>query len=420
MQANNLETKKKLAAKGQQKIQWAGKKMPVLQDISSRWSKEKPLAGYRVGACLHITAKTANLARTLKDGGAEVALCASNPLTTQDDVAAALNEIYQIKTYAQWGEDRDSFYGNLHNLLDMHPHVTIDDGADLVTTLHTARPELLSTVLGGSEETTTGVIRVKAMANENALKYPVVAVNDALTKHLFDNRYGTGQSTLDGILRATNFLLAGSRFVVVGYGWCGRGVAAKARGMGAKVTVVEVDPVKALEATMDGFTVSSMEKAAPSADFVVTLTGNINAVNADHLGLLKDGAILCNAGHFNVEINLEALAEMSSNVTTVKENIEEYQLKNGKKAYVIGEGRLVNLVAGEGHPADVMDMSFANQALAAAWLTKEGRKLENKVYSLPEHLDKYIASLKLASMGVEIDEMTPEQEKYLQTWASGT
>ena len=420
LQANNLETKKKLAAKGQQKIQWAGKKMPVLQDISSRWSKEKPLAGYRVGACLHITAKTANLARTLKDGGAEVALCASNPLTTQDDVAAALNEIYQIKTYAQWGEDRDSFYGNLHNLLDMHPHVTIDDGADLVTTLHTARPELLSTVLGGSEETTTGVIRVKAMANENALKYPVVAVNDALTKHLFDNRYGTGQSTLDGILRATNFLLAGSRFVVVGYGWCGRGVAAKARGMGAKVTVVEVDPVKALEATMDGFTVSSMEKAAPSADFVVTLTGNINAVNADHLGLLKDGAILCNAGHFNVEINLEALAEMSSNVTTVKENIEEYQLKNGKKAYVIGEGRLVNLVAGEGHPADVMDMSFANQALAAAWLTKEGRKLENKVYSLPEHLDKYIASLKLASMGVEIDEMTPEQEKYLQTWASGT
>ncbi|NLC12334.1 MAG: adenosylhomocysteinase [Firmicutes bacterium] len=415
-----MANRENLAARGQQKIEWIRRKMPVLQSISREWEAKKPLLGFTIGACLHISAKTANLARTLQDGGAQVVLCASNPLSTQEDVAAALNEIYGIKTFARRGEDRDSFYRNIHAVLEHRPQITIDDGADLVSTLHSQRPELLKNVLGGTEETTTGVIRLKAMAEDNALKYPIIAVNDAQTKHLFDNRYGTGQSALDGILRATNYLLAGSNFVVVGYGWCGRGIAARARGMGAKVTVVEVDPVRALEATMDGFMVCSLKEAAAKADFIVTATGNINVVDAKHLELLKDGAILCNAGHFNVEINLKALAEKSSSITTVKENIEEYKLHSGKKVFVIGEGRLVNLAAGEGHPAEVMDMSFANQALAVAWLIQEGKDLENRVYPVPEKLDKKIARLKLKSMGIQIDKMTAEQVKYLHSWQTGT
>ncbi len=408
------------AIKGQQKIEWVRIKMPVVQSISEKWIKEKPFSGYLVAACLHVTAKTANLMRTIKDGGGEVALCASNPLSTQDDVVAALNDIYGINTYAQRGESKESYYNNIHKVLDIKPHVTIDDGADLVNTLHTERPELIENVLGGTEETTTGVIRLKAMAKDRVLKYPMIAVNDALTKHMFDNRYGTGQSTIDGILRATNYLLAGSNFVVVGYGWCGRGIASKARGMGAKVTIVEVDPTKALEATMDGFQVSNMANVAPTADFVVTATGNINVVDSKHLRLMKDGVIVCNAGHFNVEINIKSLAEESKQIKKVRENIEEYLLKDNKRIYIIGEGRLVNLAAGEGHPADVMDMSFANQALSAEYIIREGKNLENAVYPVPQDIDKEIARLKLISMNIEIEEMTEEQVTYLSSWDGGT
>lgn len=412
--------KNDLAIKGQQKIEWVRIKMPVVQSISEKWIKEKPFSGYLVAACLHVTAKTANLMRTIKDGGGEVALCASNPLSTQDDVVAALNDIYGINTYAQRGESKESYYNNIHKVLDIKPHVTIDDGADLVNTLHSERPELIENVLGGTEETTTGVIRLKAMAKDRVLKYPMIAVNDALTKHMFDNRYGTGQSTIDGILRATNYLLAGSNFVVVGYGWCGRGIASKARGMGAKVTIVEVDPTKALEATMDGFQVSNMVNAAPTADFVVTATGNINVVDSKHLKLMKDGVIVCNAGHFNVEINIKSLAEESKQIKKVRENIEEYLLKDNKRIFIIGEGRLVNLAAGEGHPADVMDMSFANQALSAEYIIREGKNLENAVYPVPQDIDKEIARLKLISMNIEIEEMTEAQVNYLSSWDGGT
>ncbi len=411
---------KDMAVKGQKRIEWARLKMPVIQSISNTWLEKKPLAGLRVAACLHVTTKTANLVRTLKDGGAEVVLCASNPLSTQDDVVSALNKIYDIKTYAARGESNESFYHNIHKALEYEPNITVDDGADLVNTLHTRRSDLIKNVLGGTEETTTGVIRLKAMAKDKVLKYPIIAVNDALTKHMFDNRYGTGQSTIDGILRATNYLLAGSSLVVVGYGWCGRGIASRARGMGARVTVVEVNPVKALEAAMEGYEVCSMEKAAPEADIVVTATGNIKVVDARHLELMKDGAIVCNAGHFNVEINLAALAEMSSEINQVRENIQEYKLITGKKIYVIGEGRLVNLAAGEGHPADVMDMSFANQALSVEWISREAGNLENEVYTVPEHLDREIARLKLTSMGIQIEEMTKEQMKYLNSWDMGT
>jgi len=412
--------KNDLVIKGQQKIEWVRIKMPVVQSISEKWIKEKPFSGYLVAACLHVTAKTANLMRTIKDGGGEVALCASNPLSTQDDVVAALNDIYGINTYAQRGESKESYYNNIHKVLDIKPHVTIDDGADLVNTLHSERPELIENVLGGTEETTTGVIRLKAMAKDRVLKYPMIAVNDALTKHMFDNRYGTGQSTIDGILRATNYLLAGSNFVVVGYGWCGRGIASKARGMGAKVTIVEVDPTKALEATMDGFQVSNMVNAAPTADFVVTATGNINVVDSKHLKLMKDGVIVCNAGHFNVEINIKSLAEESKQIKKVRENIEEYLLKDNKRIFIIGEGRLVNLAAGEGHPADVMDMSFANQALSAEYIIREGKNLENAVYPVPQDIDKEIARLKLISMNIEIEEMTEAQVNYLSSWDGGT
>ena len=415
-----MEHKSELAIKGQQKIEWVGIKMPVVQSISEKWMKEKPFSGYRVAACLHVTAKTANLMRTIKAGGGEVALCASNPLSTQDDVVAALNDIYGINTCAQRGESKESFYDNIHKVLDIKPHVTIDDGADLVNTLHSERPELIENVLGGTEETTTGVIRLKAMAKDKVLKYPMIAVNDALTKHMFDNRYGTGQSTIDGILRATNYLLAGSNFLVVGYGWCGRGIASKARGMGARVTIVEVDPVKALEAAMDGFLVSSMANAAPTADIVVTATGNINVVDLKHLKLMRDGVIVCNAGHFNVEINLKSLAEESKHIKKVREDIEEYLLEDDKRIFVISEGRLVNLAAGEGHPADVMDMSFANQALSAEYIIREGKNLENTVYPVPQDNDMEIARLKLISMNIEIEEMTEEQVEYLKSWNTGT
>ncbi len=409
-----------LAVQGQNKIEWIAQKMPVLKEISNRWEENRPLQGIKVSACLHVTAKTANLMKALKNGGAEVMLCASNPLSTQDDVVAALNEVYGIGTFASRGESKESFYRNIHRVLDLRPNITVDDGADLVNTLHTEKPELIDYLLGGTEETTTGVIRLRAMAADRVLKYPVIAVNDAFTKHMFDNRYGTGQSTIDGILRATNYLLAGSNFVVVGYGWCGRGIASRARGMGARVTVVEVDPIKALEAAMDGYDVGSMEKAAPKADFVVTATGNLHVVSMKHLELLKDGAIICNAGHFNVEIDIDSLTQKSNEVRQVREDIQEFQMRNGKTVYLISEGRLVNLAAGEGHPADVMDMSFANQALSVEWISREGKTLENKVYPVPEHIDKNIARLKLESMGLEIEELTPEQEAYLKTWSQGT
>ncbi|WP_240503526.1 adenosylhomocysteinase [Natranaerobius trueperi] len=405
---------------GKQKIEWARNRMPVLESISKRWSQEKPLAGVKVGACLHVTSKTANLLITLIDGGADVSLCGSNPLSTQDDVAKALNEVYGVPTYAKRGEDKESFYNRILTVLDMKPDITVDDGADLINTLHSERTELLKNVLGGTEETTTGVTRLKAMAKDNRLNYPVIAVNDAMTKHMFDNRYGTGQSTIDGLMRATNYLLAGAKFVVVGYGWCGRGVAKDAKGLGARVTVVEVDPVRALEASLDGFDVKSMDRAAAKADFIVTTTGNKNVVDKHHLEQIKDGCILSNAGHFNVEINIEALEEMSNGKQTVRKDVEEYQLNNGKKVYTIGEGRLVNLSAGEGHPADVMDMSFSNQALSVEYIAKGDHNLKNDVYSVPKHIDESIAKLKLEAMGMELERLTSEQVEYLNSWKIGT
>ncbi|HDD43851.1 MAG TPA: adenosylhomocysteinase [Candidatus Desulfofervidus auxilii] len=409
-----------LAEEGQLRIEWAEKTMPVLRLIRKRFEEEKPLSGLKIGACLHVTTETANLVRTLKAGGAEIALCASNPLSTQDDVAAALVKYDEIPVFAIKGEDRDTYYQHIEAVLSFSPIVTMDDGADLISTIHNKHREMLNKIIGGTEETTTGVIRLRSMAKEGVLGYPVIAVNDAMTKHLFDNRYGTGQSTIDGILRATNRLLAGSVFVVCGYGWCGRGVAMRARGMGAKVIITEVDPLRALEAVMDGYQVMPMIEAAKIGDIFVTVTGDINVIRREHFLLMKDGAILANAGHFDVEIEKEALNEMAKNVRKIREFVEEYVLEDNRRLYLLGEGRLVNLVAAEGHPSSVMDMSFANQALTAEYLKKEGDKLEKKVYSVPEYIDKEVARLKLKSMGITIDKLTAEQEKYLSSWEMGT
>ncbi|MEZ0323533.1 MAG: adenosylhomocysteinase [Hydrogenothermaceae bacterium] len=409
-----------LADKGLLRIQWAEKDMPVLRQIRERFEKEKPLKGLTIGACLHVTTETANLMITLKSAGADVYLTASNPLSTQDDVAAALVKHFDIPVFAIHGEDRDTYYKHLNAVLDRKPNITMDDGADLISLLHMERQDLIENVYGGTEETTTGVIRLKAMAKEGVLRFPVIAVNDAYTKHLFDNRYGTGQSTIDGILRATNRLLAGSKFVVAGYGWCGKGVAMRARGMGADVIVTEVDPLKALEAVMDGYRVMPMEEAAKIGDFFVTVTGNINVIDKHHMEVMKDGAIVSNSGHFDVEINLKALEEMAVSKRQVRDNVMEYTLKDGRNIYILAEGRLVNLAAAEGHPAQVMDMSFANQALSAEFVYKNAGKLQNQVYKVPDELDFEVAKLKLQSLGVKIDILTPEQVKYLSSWEHGT
>jgi adenosylhomocysteinase len=409
-----------LADSGKQRIEWAFQSMPVLQNIRKHFIKTQPLAGIRIGACLHVTTETANLMVTLRDGGANIALCASNPLSTQDDVAASLVRDYNIPVFAIKGENNDVYYSHIMSVLDHKAQITMDDGADLVSILHTKRKDLLQHVIGGTEETTTGVIRLRAMAKEGVLQYPIVAVNDALTKHFFDNRYGTGQSTLDGIVRATNVLLAGSTFVVAGYGWCGKGLAMRARGMGANVIVTEIDPIKGIEALMDGFRVMSMVEAAKIGDVFCTVTGNKSVITREHFEHLKSGAIISNSGHFNVEIDLEALGKMASSRRHAREFVEEFVMRDGRKIYVLGEGRLINLAAAEGHPASVMDMSFANQALSAEYMVKNHAKLEKKVYSVPEDLDKNVAKLKLEAMGVKIDRLTPEQEEYLASWSEGT
>src|SRR5690242_13186387 len=409
-----------LADLGKRRTEWAFQSMPVLQTIRKQFIKTQPLAGVRVSACLHVTSETANLMITLKDGGASVVLCASNPLSTQDDVAATLVRDNGIPVYAIKGESNDVYYSHITAAADHRPNLTMDDGADLVHMLHTKRQELLADVIGGTEETTTGVIRLRAMAKEKVLRYPIVAVNDALTKHLFDNRYGTGQSTLDGIIRATNILLAGMNVVIAGYGWCGRGVAMRARGMGANVIVTEIDPTKAIEAVMDGFRVMSMHEAAAIGDVFVTVTGNKHVIGRDHFEKLKNGAILCNSGHFNVEIDLEALGRVSSSRRQTREFVEEFVFRDGRRIYILGEGRLINLAAAEGHPASVMDMSFANQALASEYMVKNHANLEKRVYPVPEELDKQVAKMKLESMGVKIDRLTPEQEAYLASWSEGT
>jgi adenosylhomocysteinase len=410
----------KQAEGGRRRIEWADREMPVLNLIRERFAKEKPLDGIRVSACLHVTTETANLMRTLQAGGANIVLTASNPLSTQDDVAASLVSHDEIPVYAIKGEDNATYYKHLNAALDHKPQMTMDDGADLVSTLHKERPELLKDVIGGTEETTTGVIRLRAMAADGALLFPVVAVNDAMTKHLFDNRYGTGQSTLDGIIRATNILLAGKNFVVAGYGWCGRGLASRARGMGANVIVTEVDPLPALEAVMDGFRVMPMIEAAKIGDIFVTVTGDLNVIDEHDFAVMKDGALVANSGHFNVEINIPALEAMATEKRLVRPFVEQYQLKDGRQIHILGEGRLINLAAAEGHPASVMDMSFANQALAAEYMAKNADKLENKVYTVPAEIDKNIALLKLASMNIKIDDLTAEQSKYLNSWESGT
>src|SRR6266850_2159523 len=409
-----------LADQGKRRMEWAFQSMPVLQTIRKQFIKTQPLAGIRIAACLHVTTETANLMVTLRDGGASAVLCASNPLSTQDDVAAALVRDYSIPVYAIKGENNESYYSHISAAADFKPHITMDDGADLVHHLHTKRQDLLDGVVGGTEETTTGVIRLRAMAKEGVLRYPIVAVNDALTKHLFDNRYGTGQSTLDGIIRATNLLIAGSTVVVAGYGWCGRGFASRARGMGANVIVTEIDPTKALEAVMDGFRVMSMGEAAVIGDLFITLTGNKSVVARDHFEKFKNGAIVCNSGHFNVEIDLNTLGNMASSRRPIREFVEEFAMRDGRKIYVLGEGRLINLAAAEGHPASVMDMSFANQALCAEYMVKNHATLEKRVYSVPEDLDKQVAKMKLESMSVKIDRLTPEQEHYLGSWSEGT
>ncbi len=409
-----------LAEGGRRRIEWAEREMPVLRLIRERFEKERPLAGLRLSACLHVTTETANLARTLQAGGADLVLVASNPLSTQDDVASALVSHYEIPVYAIKGEDNVTYYKHIRAALDHKPHMTMDDGADLVSTLHKERRELLETIVGGTEETTTGVIRLRAMAADGALKFPVIAVNDAMTKHFFDNRYGTGQSTIDGIIRATNVLLAGKTFVVAGYGWCGRGLANRARGMGANVVVTEVDPMPALEAVMDGFRVMPMEEAARIGDIFCTVTGDLNVIDRGHFEAMKDGAIVANSGHFNVEINIPALEEMSVERRIVRPFVEGFQLKDGRTIYLLGEGRLINLAAAEGHPASVMDMSFANQALAAEYMAKNHDSMENRVYSVPDEIDRNIARLKLSAMGVQIDRLTPEQERYLNSWEEGT
>jgi adenosylhomocysteinase len=412
---------KTLAEGGRRRIDWAEREMPVLRMIKERFKKERPLAGMRVSACLHVTTETANLMTTLQAGGADIVLTASNPLSTQDDVAAALVNIYEIPTFAIKGEDNVTYYRHITAALDHKPHMTMDDGADLVSTIHKDRRELLKEIVGGTEETTTGVIRLRAMAADKMLNFPVIAVNDALTKHLFDNRYGTGQSTIDGIIRATNVLLAGKKFVVAGYGWCGRGLASRARGLGSQVIVTEVDPLKALEAVMDGFEVMSMPEAAKVGNIFCTVTGDINVIDEEHFKVMKDGALVANSGHFNVEINIPALEKMSKGKPAlVRPFVEQYETKDGRKINILGEGRLINLASAEGHPASVMDMSFANQALSAEYMVKNASTLEKKVYSVPEDIDKEIARIKLAAMGVKIDTLTPEQVKYLNSWEEGT
>jgi adenosylhomocysteinase len=409
-----------LAGAGQLRIEWAETSMPVLRQVRQRFAAEQPLSGLRVGACLHVTTETAVLMLALKAAGAQVALCASNPLSTQDDVAAALVKEHRVPVFAQKGEDNDRYYRHIQSVLGTAPQVTMDDGADLISTLHGERRDLLPNMVGGTEETTTGVIRLRAMEREGVLAFPVIAVNDADTKHLFDNRYGTGQSTIDGILRATNVLLAGRVVVVAGYGMCGRGLAARAHGLGARVLVTEVDPIRALEAVMEGYQVMPMAEAVTQADILVTVTGNTSVVRAEHFARMKDGAILANSGHFNVEIDLEALERVSAARRTVRPFVEEYAQKDGRKLYVLGEGRLINLAAAEGHPAAVMDMSFANQALSCEHLVKEGRRLERKVYRVPAPIDRDIARLKLLSMGIGLDALTPAQQEYLASWTHGT
>jgi adenosylhomocysteinase len=410
-----------LATGGRYRIEWAERDMPVLRQIRERFEKERPLEGVRLSACLHITTETANLARTLQAGGADVVLTASNPLSTQDDVAASLVSHYEIPVFAIKGEDNTTYYDHIRRALDYQPHITMDDGADLVSELHKNRTELIDGIIGGTEETTTGVIRLRAMAKEDALKFPIIAVNDSMTKHLFDNRYGTGQSTIDGIIRATNVLLAGRTLVVAGYGWCSRGIAMRARGMGANVVVTEVDPLKALEAVMDGFRVMPMIEAAPIGDIFVTSTGDINVVDVHHFQAMKDGAIVANSGHFNVEVNIPGLRGISSGEPRrIRPYVEQYRLNDGRVINLLAEGRLVNLSAAEGHPASVMDMSFANQSLGAEYMYKSGDSLENKVYTIPAEIDQEIARLKLASMGVAIDTLTPQQVRYLNQWQEGT
>jgi adenosylhomocysteinase len=409
-----------LAEKGRRRIEWARSAMPVLRLIEERFTGDRPLRGIRVSACLHVTSETANLMRTLQAGGAEIRLCASNPLSTQDDVAASLVKNFSIPVFAIKGEDTDTYYRHINAALDLRPNLTMDDGADTIGVIHSQRTELAADVIAGTEETTTGVIRLRSMEKAGVLQYPIIAVNDADTKHLFDNRYGTGQSTVDGILRATNLLLAGKRFVVCGYGWCGRGVAMRARGAGANVIVVETDALKALEAVMDGYTVLPMLDAARVGEVFVTVTGNIHIIRKEHFGVMRDGAVVCNSGHFNVEIDIPALESLTVEHGPIREQVEEYRLRDGRRIYLLGEGRLINLAAAEGHPASVMDMSFANQALASEYAVKNRGKLEKKVYRVPLAIDAEIARLKLESMGVTIDTLTEEQRKYLESWEMGT
>lgn len=409
-----------LAQAGLDRIEWADQSMSVLRLIRKRFEEERPLQGMRIAACLHVTTETANLARTLKAGGAEVRLCASNPLSTQDDVAASLVKDFKIATFAVNGEDNESYYSHIHSALEPVPHITMDDGADLVTTILSDRTELIPDIVGSTEETTTGIIRLRSMEEDDVLQFPVIAVNDADTKHFFDNRYGTGQSTIDGIIRATNLLLAGTPFVVIGYGWCGRGVAMRARGLGAHVTVCEVNPVRALEAVMDGFKVVPISEAAKEGKIFATLTGNKHVLRKEHFEVMPDGAVISNSGHFNVEIDIPGLESLSREPRRVREFVDEYLLDDGRHIYLLGEGRLINLAAAEGHPASVMDMSFANQALAAEYLVKHHQDLKPQVYTMPREIDQEIASLKLSSMGLEIDVLTDEQETYLSSWKEGT
>ncbi|MDO8577932.1 MAG: adenosylhomocysteinase [Dehalococcoidales bacterium] len=420
MAAKNYDVKDlSLAKAGRQRIEWAGREMPVIRSIRERFAKEKPFKDIRISACLHITTETANLALALKDGGARLVLCASNPLSTQDDAAAALVD-YGIPTNAIKGENDNTYYKHISTALDNKPQLTVDDGADLVTTMHTKRKELIKNVIGGTEETTTGVIRLRSMAKAGELKYPVIAVNDAQTKYLFDNRYGTGQSTIDGIIRATNILFAGKTVVVCGYGWCGHGIAMRAKGLGSKIVVTEVEPVRALEAAMDGFQVLPMIEAAKIGNIFVTVTGDKNVIDQAHFKVMNDGAILSNSGHFNVEINIPALEKLSRRKRTIRSFVEEYEMKDGRRLFLLGEGRLINLAAAEGHPASVMDMSFANQALCLEYILKNKSKLKATVYSVPEDIDRQIARLKLDSMGIKIDTLTPDQKKYLSSWQEGT
>jgi adenosylhomocysteinase len=409
-----------LAPEGKLKIEWAERQMPVLRSIRKKFESTQPLKGLSIGCCLHVTTETANLMRTLKSGGAKVGLCASNPLSTQDPIAASLVEDYGIHTFAIRGEDNDTYYKHVDQVLDMSPNITMDDGGDLVSVLHSERPEDIEHVIAGTEETTTGIIRFRSMERDGVLKYPIISVNDAKTKHLFDNRYGTGQSSIDGIMRATNILLAGKNFVVAGYGWCARGVAMRARGMGANVIVLEVDPLRALEAVMDGFRVMPIEEAAKIGDIFITATGDTGIIRKEHFKSMKDGTLLCNTGHFNVEIDIPALEEMSKSKKRVRDFVDEYILEDGRRIFILAEGRLINLAAAEGHPASVMDMSFANQALTAEYITKEGRNLEAKVYPVPKEIDDRVARLKLESMDINIDALTPEQEEYLKSWQLGT